>query len=141
MYVATTCSRCHAIKGEGGNIGPDLTQIGTRFSTKDILEAILEPSKAISDQYAATQFELKNGKSLVGKIANQDAEHYYVSQNPYAPDFLVKVNKKDVVAKNYSTISIMLPGLVNPLNVEELKDLVAYLKAGGDEEHEVFKTK
>ncbi len=141
MYVATTCARCHAMKGEGGNIGPDLTQIGTRFSTKDILEAILEPSKAISDQYAATQFELKNGKSMVGKIANQDTEHYYVSQNPYAPDFLVKVNKKDVVAKNYSTVSVMLPGLVNPLNPEELKDLVAYLKAGGDEAHAVFKAK
>lgn len=141
MYVATTCSRCHAMKGEGGNIGPDLTQIGTRFSTKDILEAILDPSKTISDQYAATQFQLKNGKSLVGKIANQDSEYYYISQNPYAPDFLAKVKKKDVLTKNYSTISSMLPGLVNPLNVEELKDLVAYLKAGGDEEHAVFKSK
>lgn len=141
MYVATTCSRCHSIKGEGGNIGPDLSQIGTRFSTKDILEAIIDPSKTISDQYAATQFQLKNGKSMVGKIANQDNTFYYLSQNPYAPDVLVKVKKQDVMAKNYSTISLMLPGLVNPLNADELKDLVAYLKAGGDENHEVFKEK
>lgn len=139
MFVATTCSKCHAMKGEGGNIGPDLTQIGTRFSTKDIMEAIIDPNKTISDQYAATQFQLKNGKSLVGKIANQDSKFYYVSQNPYAPDFLVKVKKKDVVSKNYSTISLMLPGLINPLNKEELKDLVAYLKAGGDKESGVFR--
>ncbi|HPH17266.1 MAG TPA: c-type cytochrome [Haliscomenobacter sp.] len=139
MYVATTCSRCHAMKGEGGNIGPDLSQIGTRFSTKDILEAIIDPSKTISDQYAATQFQLKNGQSLVGKIANQDDDFYYVSQNPYTPDFLVKVAKKNVVSKNYSTVSSMLPGLINPLNKEELKDLVAYLKAGGDEGSGIFK--
>lgn len=141
MYVATTCSRCHSIKGEGGNIGPELTQIGTRFSTKDIMEAIIDPSKTISDQYAATQFQLKNGKSIVGKIANQDNTFYYLSQNPYAPDVLVKVKKQDVLSKNYSTVSLMLPGLVNPLNVEELKDLVAYLKAGGNENHEIFKEK
>jgi hypothetical protein len=103
------------------------------------MEAIIDPNKTISDQYAATQFQLKNGKSLVGKIANQDNTFYYISQNPYAPDFLVKVKKKDVVSKNYSTISLMLPGLINPLNKEELKDLVAYLKAGGDEGNGVFR--
>lgn len=141
MYVATTCSRCHSMRGEGGNIGPDLTQIGTRFSTKDILEAIIVPSKTISDQYAATEFKLKNGKSLVGKIANQDTKFYYVSQNPYTPDFLIKVAKKNVLSKNYSTVSSMLPGLINPLNAEELKDLVAYLQAGGNEEHKVFQAR
>jgi putative heme-binding domain-containing protein len=139
MFIATSCSRCHAVKGEGGNIGPDLTQIGTRFSTKDMLEAIIEPNKAISDQYAATQFQLKNGQSLVGKITNQDNDFYYISQNPYAPDFLVKVEKKNVVSKDYSTVSSMLPGLINSLNKEELKDLIAYLKAGGDAGSGYFK--
>ena len=139
MYIATTCIRCHAIKGEGGNVGPDLTQIGTRFSTKDIMEAILLPSKTISDQYATTEFQLKNGKSMVGKITNQDEENYYIAQNPYVADILVKVPKKNVLSKNYSTVSSMLPGMVNSLNAEELRDLVAYLTSGGDENHAVFK--
>jgi putative heme-binding domain-containing protein len=140
MYIATTCIRCHAIKGEGGNVGPDLTQIGTRFSTKDIMEAILLPSKTISDQYATTEFQLKNGKSMVGKITNQDEENYYIAQNPYVADILVKVPKKNVLSKNYSTVSSMLPGMVNSLNAEELRDLVAYLKSGGDEKNPMFKT-
>ena len=139
MYIATTCIRCHAIKGEGGNVGPDLTQIGTRFSTKDIMEAILLPSKTISDQYATTEFQLKNGKSMVGKITNQDEENYYIAQNPYVADILVKVPKKNVLSKNYSSVSSMLPGMVNSLNAEELRDLVAYLTSGGDENHAVFK--
>jgi putative heme-binding domain-containing protein len=140
MYIATTCIRCHAIKGEGGNVGPDLTQIGTRFSTKDIMEAILLPSKTISDQYATTEFQLKNGKSMVGKITNQDDENYYIAQNPYVADILVKVPKKNVLSKNYSSVSSMLPGMVNSLNAEELRDLVAYLKSGGDEKNPMFKT-
>ncbi|MGR3810934.1 c-type cytochrome [Jiulongibacter sp. NS-SX5] len=138
MYVATTCNRCHSIGGDGGNIGPDLTRIGTRFSEDAILEAIIDPSKSISDQYAATEFQLKDGSTIVGKIINETNEVYSISQNPYAPDYLVEVQKKEVERKQYSSISIMLPGLINSLNEEELKDLVAYLVAGGDEQHKVF---
>ncbi|MBC7920665.1 MAG: c-type cytochrome, partial [Ferruginibacter sp.] len=33
MFAATLCASCHAVRGEGGGIGPDLTQLGTRFTT------------------------------------------------------------------------------------------------------------
>jgi putative heme-binding domain-containing protein len=138
MYNAITCGRCHAMKGEGGNIGPDLTQLATRFSTKDILESIIEPNNVISDQYAATQIVLKNGESIVGRITNEDKLAYYVSQNPFAPDMVQKILKKDVASSTYSGISIMLPGLINSLNEDELKDLIAYLKAGGNEKSPLF---
>ncbi len=139
MFVATTCSRCHSMAGKGGNIGPDLSQLGTRFTTHDILEAIVLPNKAISDQYAATEFQLKNGSSMVGKITGQDSDHYYISQNPYDPDSIDKVAKNTVLSKQYSSQSLMLPGLINSLNPEELKDMIAYLKAGGNPNHPLFK--
>jgi len=138
MYQAVTCSRCHSIQGEGGNIGPDLTQLGTRFSRKDILEAIIDPNKVISDQYAATQFQLKNGRSLVGRLVNEDKEFYYISQNPYSPEVLEKISKKMVISKKYASVSTMLPGLINPLGEEELKDLMAFLLAGGNKNHPIF---
>jgi putative heme-binding domain-containing protein len=139
MYIATTCNRCHSIQGEGGNVGPDLTRIGTRFNKEAILEAIIDPSKAISDQYAATEFQLKTGETSVAKIISETAEAYSVSQNPYAPEYLVEIKKSDILKKEYSKVSVMLPGLINSLNEEELKDLLAYLIAGGNEKHEVFK--
>ncbi|MBU1820037.1 MAG: heme-binding protein, partial [Bacteroidetes bacterium] len=120
---------------------PDLTQLATRFSTKDILESIIEPNKVISDQYAATQLVLKNGESIVGRITNEDKTSYTVSQNPFAPDMVVKIPKKDIASSGYSSVSIMLPGLINSLNEEELKDLVAYLKAGGNENSPMFSAK
>jgi putative heme-binding domain-containing protein len=142
MFAATTCARCHAIGSEGGgNIGPDLSNVGTRFSKKDMLEAIINPNKTVSDQYAATQFMLRNGTSVIGRLTNQDKVAYYVSQNPYAPDEVVKISKKQVLSAKYSPISIMLPGLINSLNAEELKDLVAYLLANGNATHAMFKKK
>ena len=139
MYAATTCKACHTMRGEGGATGPDLTQLGTRFSTKDMLEAITKPSKSISDQYAATQFSLKNGNSIVGRLVNEDANAYYVSQNPYAPETLEKVLKKNVISSKPSAVSMMFEGLINSLNEEEMKDLMAYLMAGGNEKNEIFK--
>ncbi|WP_080240356.1 c-type cytochrome [Spirosoma rigui] len=139
IYAAVLCSRCHSMRGEGGDIGPDLTQLGTRFSNKDMLEAIIMPSKTVSDQYASTIFTLKNGESVLGRLINEDKLNYSISQNPFAADQLRKIPKKDVVSKKNSTESIMLPGLINSLNADELKDLIAYLKAGGNENNEVYK--
>ncbi len=139
MYAASLCQSCHTMQGAGGAIGPDLSQLGTRFSPKDILVATLDPNATISDQYHATVLELKAGGSLVGKITDEDAQNYYLSQNPFAPADIKMVPKNTVSLKKNSDISIMMPGLVNRLNEEELKDLMAYLISGGNANHAVYK--
>ncbi|MEP7230787.1 MAG: c-type cytochrome, partial [Ginsengibacter sp.] len=139
MFKASLCSSCHSLGGGGGSVGPDLTQLGNRFSGKDILESIIEPSKAISDQYAATNFLLKNGSTVMGRLIRDDNDKYYVSQNPFAPQTLREIPKKDVASTKLSDVSIMLPGLINRLSPEELKDLMAYLMSGGDKNNKVFK--
>ncbi|MEX1238779.1 MAG: heme-binding protein [Cyclobacteriaceae bacterium] len=139
MFDATRCSSCHLMRGEGGSIGPDLTQLGTRFSAKDMLEAIVEPNKTVSDQYAATVFTMKDGSSILGRLTNEDDKAYFILQNPFAPEVIREIAKEDVVDTKYSYISVMYPGLVNRLNDEELKDLMAYLMAGGNKDHEVYK--
>ncbi|WP_241684856.1 c-type cytochrome [Cyclobacterium xiamenense] len=138
MYGAALCSSCHAIGGEGGAVGPDLTQLGTRFAPKDILEATLDPSAVISDQYAATVFVMGDKSSVVGRLIREDDENYYVSQNPFAPDVIKEVPKEQVTSIKESEVSVMMPGLVNRLNEEELKDLMAYLVSGGNPNHEVY---
>jgi len=127
MYAASLCKSCHQIKGEGGNIGPDLSQLATRFSPKDVLESIIEPSKLISDQYASTIYILKDGSSVVGKQVSEDDKNYYISQNPYDPDQIREIARREVKEKKLSEVSPMMTGLVNRLNEEELKDLIAYL--------------
>jgi len=142
MFAATLCASCHRIGGEGSDIGPDLSQLGTRFSTRDILVSIIEPSKEISDQFAATYFYMKDGSSVVGRVINQDKDKYYISQNPFAPG-----QKREILKTNVSRVSIsdapsiMFPRLINSLNPEELRNLMAYLIAGGKKDHEVYKQK
>ena len=141
MFTAANCSSCHSMHGEGGSVGPDLTQLGTRFSDKDILESIIDPSKTISDQYAATNFYLKNGSMVMGRLIREDNDKYYVSQNPFAPQMLREILMKDVTSTKLSDVSIMLPGMINRLNPEELKDLMAYLMAADDKNNKMYKVK
>lgn len=141
MFAVTLCISCHTMRGEGGTAGPDLTQLGTRFSTKDILEAIIDPSKTVSDQYAATVFTMKDGSSVLGRQVNEDDTKYYISQNPFSPQTIRELEKEKVSGTKLSKVSVMLPGLINRLNAEELRDLVAYLKAGGNEKDSVFQVK
>src|SRR5690606_4986204 len=107
------CQSCHKMRGEGADIGPDLTQLGTRFSTTDMLESIIHPDKTISDQYAAKVFVMNNGKTVTGRLINQDADKYYVSQNPFAPQVIKEISKKEVVSTKASMASLMPPGTID----------------------------
>lgn len=138
MYAATRCISCHIMRGEGGNIGPDLTQLGTRFSVRNMVEHIILPGKEVSDQYAATVFTLKDGSVVFGRITNEDDNAYYISQNPFVPEAIREIGKKSVVDKKYSTVSVMMPGLINRLNEQEMKNLIAYLMAGGDKQSPIY---
>lgn len=142
LFTAALCSNCHSMKGEGGGaVGPDLSQLGTRFSNRDILESIILPSKVISDQYAATDFLMKDGTTITGRLKNEENGKYYVSMNPFSPQTLQVIQKKDVASTKLSNVSIMFPGTINRLNKEELKDLLAYLTSGANKNHEVYKPK
>ena len=141
MFSASLCQSCHTMRGEGGVAGPDLTQLGTRFSYRDMLTSIIEPSKEISDQYGATVFYLKEGGSVVGRMISQDQNKYIISQNPFSPQTTRDILKKDVARTKLSEVSPMLPGLINRLNAQELRDLLAYLKSGGNKQDTIFSDK
>ena len=138
MYSAVLCASCHTMRGQGNSIGPDLTQIGTRFSIYDLAYSITSPSVEISDQYAYTAFTLQDGSMRVGRIVEESDTEISICPNPYAPDELVKINPAEVSKRELSKVSPMPPALINRLNEEELLDLLAYLLAGGDNEHEYF---
>ena len=138
MFAAALCQSCHTMNGTGGNIGQDLSQIGTRFSRNDLIESIISPSHTISDQYAATLLRLNDGGTVVGRVVGQDEETMRVNQNPFDPSQVIEIAKSDVASEELSPVSIMPAGLMNRLNEDEVLDLLAYLLANGDAEHELF---
>ena len=139
MAGAGTCYVCHRFKGEGGAVGPDLSSAGGKFSAYDLLEAIIDPGKEISDQYGATNFKMKDGTVVSGRIMNLSEDRYQVNTNMMDPSSTTVVNVKDLVSIEPSPLSMMPPGLINTMSKEDVYDLLAYFISGGDPKHSAFK--
>ncbi len=138
LYQAIACASCHTMNGQGGNTGPDLTQVGTRFSKRDLLTAMILPSVSISDQYGATLYTMNDGSTLIGRGLRSSDDSVYVGVNPFNITQETAIATSNIASSEPSPVSMMPPGLINRLNEEELKDLVAYLQSGGDPGHEVY---
>ena len=138
MAGAGSCYVCHRFKGEGGAVGPDLTSVGGKFSPHDLLESIIDPAKEISDQYGATDFNLKDGTTVSGRIMNLKQDTYWVNTDMMTPSTITHVNVKDIKSIEPSAFSMMPPGLVNTMSEDDILDLLAYLISGGNPDHDLF---
>jgi putative heme-binding domain-containing protein len=129
MFSVAGCYNCHRFAGEGSSVGPDLTGVARRFSVPDILRAIVEPNREISDQYRQTVFET-NGRAVVGRVTNLSKDEVFVSTDMLDPKTEVAIRREDIDEQHPSEISVMPEGLLNTLNEGEILDLVAYLRSG-----------
>jgi putative heme-binding domain-containing protein len=138
MFASTMCATCHRFNGDGGSIGPDLTGAGNRYTLRDLMENIIEPSKVISDQYDSHLIEKKDGSLVIGRVVSDDGNTLQVMMNPFAPTQLTPVKASDVKSKKTQPVSMMPPGMINVLNKDELLDLLAYLISGGNAQDKAF---
>ncbi len=139
MFAAARCVVCHRFGGDGGATGPDLTQLAGRFTLRDMVEAITEPSKVISDQYKASVVTTASGKSFTGKIVSEVNGKLVIVTDPEDSTKVVEVAKDDVDVVKASAVSLMPEKLVNGLNEAEVLDLLAYLMSRGDPAHPMFR--
>ncbi len=138
LFGEAQCFSCHRFDNEGGAQGPDLTIASGRFSAKDLLESIVEPSKEISDQYAASIFINTNGKIVTGRIVNYNGDNMTVMTNMLDPNGLINVDQRKVESIEKSKISMMPEGLLDTFHEDEILDLVAYLLSRGDRNNKMF---
>lgn len=138
MFGAGTCYVCHRFNGEGGAVGPDLSSAGGKFSPYDLLETIVDPGAEISDQYGSSIFTLNDGTQVTGRIMNMSGDYYQVNTNMMNPSANTKVDANLITSIEPSPVSMMPPGLINTMSRDDILDLLAYLIAGGDPDHELF---
>lgn len=131
-FDAARCVVCHRIAGDGGSTGPDLTNVAGRFSYRDLTEAILAPSKVVSDQYRAMTLTTHSGKVLTGRVTHSDDQRVEMLTDPEDPTKTETVAKSDVETLQPATTSLMPDDLLKPLNQDEVRDLFAYLLSRGN---------
>jgi putative heme-binding domain-containing protein len=138
-FAAARCVVCHRFATDGGATGPDLTQAAGRFALKDLAEAIVEPSKVISDQYKASVIETKGGKTVNGRVVAEAGGKLVVVTDPEDSSKVVEVAKDEIDTNKPSAVSLMPGKLIDPLSETEVLDLLAYILSRGDPTHPAFK--
>ncbi len=119
------CATCHKVAGQGGEIGPDLSQIGKKLTKRQILESILDPSKDIDAKYAAYSIETDDGRKLTGLIVARDDMSLTI-RDAQGKD--AKIPLTQVASQVPSKKSLMPDQLLRDVTAEQAADLLAYLE-------------
>ena len=119
------CTRCHAIRGRGADVGPELTRIGRTLTREQILEALTEPNARIAPGYGTVSLTLKDGTSVGGTLREEtDTELVIAAAAGEEPRRVPKA----AIAERSDPVSGMPPlGLV--LTPRDVRDLVEFLSA------------
>jgi putative heme-binding domain-containing protein len=138
MFGATACFACHRFGNEGGMTGPDLTGAGGRYSPRDLLDQIINPSKEINEQFVPSVLTKLDGSTVVGVVTNLQGDTVVICPDPSEPNNTTRVDRKEVKSIEPSKVSPMPPGLLNMLTKDEVLDLLAYILAGGNRTDAMF---
>jgi len=118
------CASCHAVQGQGGQFGPDLTKIGAIRAPRDLLEAVVLPSASFARGYEPFNVVTTDGQVIAGIIGRETADAIHVVGTNRV-ELRVPRAAIDTIAQ--STTSIMPEGMDNQLSRQDLADLIAFL--------------
>lgn len=143
LFTMRSCNQCHKIRGDGGNLGPDLGEItkkleSGKFSKLDLLREIVEPAAVVDKKYQLVNFELVSGQTVQGIIVHEDGEVIRVARNQVEKP--VDINRGSVAARVLlPKLSMMPSGLLDRLSRDDILDLLAFVANGGDAQAPAFR--
>lgn len=129
VFERAKCATCHVFGTVGHGGGPDLSTVVSRFRRRDILEAIMFPSKVVSDQYVGVTLELSDLSDVTGMIVSESADAISLIDTTGQR---LEVKKSDITKRSDAVGSIMPEGLLNTMSMDDLVALINFLERGGD---------
>ena len=122
--ASATCTLCHKVGNVGQDVGPGLSEIGSKLPKEAIFEAILNPNAGVSMGFETQQFNLKDGGGAAGIVRSETTEEITLVLPGGATQ---KIAKNNVAKREKLKTSLMPVGLNAMLSQEELVNLVDYL--------------
>ncbi len=117
------CALCHTMRGEGGRVGPELTNLIYR-DYDSVLRDIADPNAAINPEHVAYTVTKKDGSEITAVLIAENASSVSLAQ---IGGQLIEVPRAEIREMKQLAISLMPPGLDKALNAEQLRDLMSYL--------------
>lgn len=117
------CAACHKLKNEGTEIGPDLGTVAGK-PTEQIVEAMMDPSRAVEMRYLAQTIKLKDGREIIAMISEETANSLTLRTATGTEVVL----KEAVASRQTSTKSVMPDGIESLLTPQLVADIIAWIR-------------
>ena len=119
----SNCAGCHAVQGEGGLRGPDLTLIGSGRSYAELRTAILDPDAEVSPEHWSVIVKTSAGQTIRGTRLNEDTHSLQLRDQQGR---LLSLRKKDL--SDYQLVRRSpMPSFTGKLSDTQIADVLAYL--------------
>ena len=122
------CLACHSVNGQGGNIGPNLSALGSAQPIDFIIGAILEPQKEIKEGFTSISVKTKEGEEYQGHLLRETRDEVMLRDVLQNKEVRVR---RDTIQEQRTLGSVMPSGLADTLTRAEFRDLLRYLSELG----------
>jgi len=122
VYVKN-CQVCHAIEGQGGKVGPDLTGIGARPKA-EILSEVVDPNRSVEGTYRSWTAETADEESISGRLMSESQTSIEIMD---ATGTSHAIERKDMKSLTASERSVMPEGFDQSMPQEDLANLLEFL--------------
>lgn len=120
------CGNCHSARKKGGRVGPDLRGVNNK-TKEELLEAILNPSRAVEPRFVNYVVTTKDGQMHDGVLANETPGTITLRGGEEEDVTILRSNIQEIRSSN---LSLMPEDLEKNLNKQGLADVIAFLRAG-----------
>jgi putative heme-binding domain-containing protein len=121
---ASGCGSCHMVEGEGGIVGPDLSDVGLRRGADHLRQSLVSPGATIADRFLLVRAKTRAGKEVEGLRVNEDS---FTLQLRDPAGRIHSLSKLELEKLEKAFGESLMPSYGSELTSSELEDLIAYL--------------
>ena len=119
-----TCAKCHIVNGKGIEVGPDLSEIGSKLTKLAMYESILFPSAGISHNYENWKVLKDDGQMVIGILLGETATEIQIKDDK-GISHTIPLDQIDEKKKQQQ--SLMPEDLHKEISEQDLVDIVEYM--------------
>jgi len=124
FFGQARCSQCHAVHGEGGFLGRDLSTYGATLSPSEIRTNILQVGGPFNKLNKTAVVLMRDGQKFSGIIRNEDNFSIQLQSTDGTFHFL---KRSDVAHLDFRPDPVMPTDYDKSLSASQLNDLSSYL--------------
>ena len=121
------CQTCHQRQGQGHRVGPDLSGIAGR-AAEALLTDVLDPNREVAPDYMTLTIATRRGQVVSGLLVEETATTLKLRR---AEGIEETILRSEIDELRSTGRSLMPEGLEQTISLQEMADLIAFLRQGG----------